>query len=230
MSQLHWSKPFSGFSLRRGLADAVFVAILILPAARADVVPVTVNCEVWARSDYDSDIVFGSNYAYREVHWNGPYGYSIAEITCANDADGDASIRVWAQSTGVWAGGAGTYTPRELTIGTSDEYPAGSPLLLDVRLETDAEQMYTSGGFDLMRGSTYLIDARGQLPPGPSFPPSATYDVVVYAGEVLTPDVLWWSSRVRGDMDLSFTTLPLPEPGVLTMLALGAITVRCRRG
>ena len=226
MSQLQSHRQVKHLSHGGGLAAAVLLVGGALPAAHAGIVPVELKCRVLAGSDHGG-LVYAWNHAYQEEQWG--FGFSRAEITCSSDFNGDASIVTWAESTGLFGGFGQIVAPAELTIGTSAEYPGGTPLLLEARLEDTQQAMpYASGRFRLRRGSEYLINVGGGPPPLPSLPPPQTFYVTVYAGEILSPEVFLSSSHVHGEIDVYFRALPLPEPSTL-VLWIALMAARARR-
>ena len=226
MAQLQSHRQVRRLSLGGGLAVGVLLVGGALPAAQAGIVPLELKCRVLAGSDHGG-LVYAWNHAYQEEQWG--FGFSRAEISCSSAFNGDASIVTWAESTGLFGGFGQIVAPAELTIGTNAEYPPGTPLLLEARLEDTQEAMpYAGGEFRLARGSEYLIDAHGEFPPGPSLPPPETFYVIVYAGEILDPYMYLHSSHVHGEIDVYFRALPLPEPSTLA-LWVALMATRARR-
>ena len=211
-------------SSRRG-TGLVGVAIVMLATialthsiALADtIVPVTLNCYVSATAEGDPpgyDI--GWNHAHADAQ------NVSADITCSNAADGTASIAASAYGWYLGHGLAKSESPCELTIGTTPEYPAGTPLTLTVDVQLSGWQSAgDNGGFALRRGSTLLID---DYPEFPSHGTSGTFTATVYAGEVLTP--AFGAFGVRNSVLEVY--LSAPEPGAFGLVSLG-VTLLLRR-
>lgn len=199
-----------------GIALAM-IALTHSLALADNVVPVTLNCYVSATAEGDP---LGYDIGWNQAHAQAEN--TSADITCSNLADGTATIAASAYGWYLGHGLAKSESPSELTIGTTPEYPTGTPLTLTVNVQLSAWQtLGDNGGFALRRGSTLLID---DYPEYPFHGASGIFTATVYAGEVLTP--AFGAFGVRSSILTVY--LSAPEPGAFGLLSLG-VTLLLRR-
>lgn len=233
----------SAANWKRALRCAAVVATLtgIVAVTNADTiaVPLSTTTTVFAHADWwdamtpDSTVVdedTGTNSAYAQA--TTPYGGvgASARINVTNSG-GHTLIATKLYTEGYALDDGSAYADIQagaITVGTSAEYPAGTPLLLTLSLTTSEEGSNYSSNFrlSLTRGTNIVLDITEY-----SNSTQKEWTCVAYAGETLTPALHHRSSgnpeagAVLANVDM-WTTVP--EPTSLALLILGGLALRRR--
>ena len=116
-----------------------------------------------------------------------------------------------------------------ISVGTSAQYPAGTPLqlILATTSTEEGDATHSAKTVRIFRGSEMLLD----LKTGPWQEPTQQ-SIVVYAGETLTPWMLHGMTGDTGDYVKAWFHVDMwttvPEPATLALLMLGGLALRRR--
>lgn len=224
--------------MRCAVVTVVLCGLTSVALADTYAVPISLDVQLRAYAHWEewgfgysaTDEDFGQVSATASATWEG-YTGATSYLNAANQY---SQVAI---NTDQWGYGGGTqacHTIAEvqsgtITIGTSTEYPTGTPLLLV--LSAYSEESYNGANsnymnFQISRGSYAVLDEYASYHLSPT-----EWTTVVYAGETLTPwirhDFATDEEGVRSKLHVTMRTI-VPEPTTLALLLLGALAWRRR--